>query len=539
MIPLSSRPRSSTSSSSLRDRRAHRLAAAPGTDRVPGTRHVLVVGGGIAGLAAATGLLERGVQVTLVEPEDTLGGRVRSWPLGQGRTMGRGFHAFFRQYYNLRQLLERLPADAPGLVPVPDYPLVSREGLQDSFARIPRTPPWNIIGFVLSSPSFRLRDLRKVDADAALGLLDVDFPQTFRDHDGRSAAELLDGLGFPQRARHLALEVFARSFFADPREFSAGELVGMFHTYFLGSAEGLLFDTAAEDFETALWGPLGQVLEEKGLRRIQGSVEHLDFTGSAVRARWSTAEDHRVQEADAVVLAAGPESTRRLARQATGIEDGAWHVRLDRLRTAPPFAVLRLWLDRPVHPERPAFLGTSGFGALDNISVLERFEGGAMRWSQETGGGVVELHAYALDASSLDREGLRQQLLDQLGRVWPETAEAQILHEEFLVEQDCPLVDTSPWQQRPGVQTPDPRLLLAGDSVRCDLPVALMERAATTGWQSANALLEGWGTAGQDLLSPPLRGPAWARAARRLLRRTQSTRRSTRPRTSADQEGTL
>ncbi|WP_343995139.1 FAD-dependent oxidoreductase, partial [Terrabacter terrae] len=45
---------------------------------------VLVVGGGIAGLAAATGLAERGVDVVVVEREATLGGRVRSWPVAGG-----------------------------------------------------------------------------------------------------------------------------------------------------------------------------------------------------------------------------------------------------------------------------------------------------------------------------------------------------------------------------------------------------------------------------------------------------------------------
>ena len=59
--------------------------------------------------------------------------------------------------------------------------------------------------------------------------------------------------------------------------------------------------------------------------------------------------------------------------------------------------------------------------------------------------------------------------------------------------------------------------MLAGDCLRTDLPVALMERAATTGWQAANALLEGWGVRGHDLLSPPRTAraswPGWARRA--------------------------
>ena len=38
--------------------------------------------------------------------------------------------------------------------------------------------------------------------------------------------------------------------------------------------------------------------------------------------------------------------------------------------------------------------------------------------------------------------------------------------------------------RRPTVDTGVPGLMLAGDGIRIDLPVALMERAATTGWWS-------------------------------------------------------
>ena len=39
---------------------------------------IIIVGGGIAGLAAATILAERGVRVTLLEACEQLGGRVRA-----------------------------------------------------------------------------------------------------------------------------------------------------------------------------------------------------------------------------------------------------------------------------------------------------------------------------------------------------------------------------------------------------------------------------------------------------------------------------
>ena len=54
--------------------------------------------------------------------------------------------------------------------------------------------------------------------------------------------------------------------------------------------------------------------------------------------------------------------------------------------------------------------------------------------------------------------------------------------------------------------TPQPGLLLAGDGVRIDLPVALMERAATTGWTAANEILQRYGLAGHGLSTVPTRG---------------------------------
>jgi carotenoid phi-ring synthase / carotenoid chi-ring synthase len=77
-----------------------------------------------------------------------------------------------------------------------------------------------------------------------------------------------------------------------------------------------------------------------------------------------------------------------------------------------------------------------------------------------------------------------------------------------LVEwrQDCPLFAPGTFAGRPSVAGPMPGLVLAGDGVRVDLPVALMERAATTGWQAANRLLTRWGLAGHPLTTVPLRG---------------------------------
>jgi carotenoid phi-ring synthase / carotenoid chi-ring synthase len=114
------------------------------------------------------------------------------------------------------------------------------------------------------------------------------------------------------------------------------------------------------------------------------------------------------------------------------------------------------------------------------------------------------LHAYALTEQP-DETVLTDRLLAELRRIYPELAGASIVAEEWLINDDCPLLHTGPWRQRLTVDTQHPRIVLAGDGIRCDFPVALMERAATTGFLAANQLLYIYGVAGHDLWTVPVR----------------------------------
>ncbi len=482
---------------------------------------VVVVGAGIAGLAAATGLAERGVTVDLLERNLHLGGRVAGWteslPDGSTVAMNRGFHAFFRQYYNLRNLLRRVDPRLTMLTPVDDYPLVDEHGRRDSFRGLPSTPPFNAVSFALRSPTFRVRDLARLNARAAAPLAAVSVPDIYHRLDHRDADAFLRDINFPEAARHLAFEVFSRSFFAKPTDLSAAELAAMFHIYFLGSSEGLIFDVANANFDVALWKPLGDYLTSIGVRVITDT----SVTGLHVDSRLSVqCESGTRLDADGVVLATDIANLQRIVDSSPTLGDDDWRKRVAKLGVAPPFVVHRLWLDRKVAADRAPFMGTGGRPPLDNVSVLERYEREAKAWSQRTGGSVVELHSYAVTEPRID---LRERLLGRLHELYPETVGANVVAEKVLCHNDCPRFAPGDFADRPGVATPHDGVVLAGDGIRIDMPVALMERAATTGWSAANRLLERFGIAGHALQTVPNQGrmPFLSRLAthERLTRR--------------------
>ena len=481
---------------------------------------VVVVGAGIAGLAAATALAERGVAVEILEREHYLGGRVGGWlerpPDGTPLAMNRGFHAFFRQYYNLRALLRRVDPELSMLSPLDDYPLVDALGRRDTFRGLPGTPPLNAVAFALRSPTFRLRDLVRLNARAAAPLAAVSVPETYHQLDDLDAETFLRDINFPQAARHLAFEVFSRSFFTRPAALSAAELATMFHIYFLGSSEGLVFDVATANFDVALWQPLEEYLKSLGVEVHTGTQAHrltVTDTGGFVVTDGSGTDI----DADGVVLAADVAALPGIVANSTGL-DPQWCDQIAQMRTAAPFLVHRLWLDRPVRADRPAFMGTGGLPPLDNISVLERYEREAAEWAARTGGSVVELHAYSVTD---DSPALRRDLLARMHALYPETTSAEVIFEKALCRSDCPRLAPGDFGRRPTVATPHPGLTLAGDSIRIDLPVALMERAATTGLAAANTLLDHFGLAGHDVYTVPVRGrsPVLRHFADRVERR--------------------
>jgi carotenoid phi-ring synthase / carotenoid chi-ring synthase len=464
-----------------------RAVVTPAPDRplrVPDGTSAVVVGGGIAGVSAAVVLAERGVRVTLLEATDHLGGRLGAWPRrladGSVQRVEHGFHGFFRHYYTWRALLRRIDPELGFLQPLGGYPVVSRRWPAEDFADLPGLPPLNLLALLVRSPSLRLRDLRHADRVLASALLEFDRVRTYAAFDGLTAAELLDRLALPERARAVLFEVFSHSFFNREEEFSAAEMIMLFHYYFLGNPEGLGLDAPADDHASCIWDPLGALLDKLGADvRLGTPARELVRTASGWRVDGVAARH--------AVLALDPASLRRLVAASTGLPDPLV-AQVDTLTTSAPYAVARYWTDRPVAAGRPVFAGVSREATVDSITVYSRLEDGARRWARATGGEVVELHAYAAP-DGIAAADAADRMWAELGGLWPEVRGLRVVEREVRVGHDAPGFPPGSDATRPGVRTTDPTLLLAGDWVRLPFPSALMERAAVTGVLAANDVL--------------------------------------------------
>ncbi len=478
--------------------------------QVPVQTSAVVVGGGIAGCAAAVVLAERGVRVTLLEAEPHLGGRAGAWahalPDGTEVPVEHGFHAFFRQYYNLRALLRRVDPTLSFLRAVPDYPIVSRRWPDESFAGLPTLPPFGLLPMVARSPSMRLRDLRSMNGPAALALLAYDREQTYARYDDVTAAALLDSLRLPERARAMLFDVFAHSFFNPEEEMSAAEMIMMFHFYFLGNPEGLLFDVPDRDYADCIWAPLMAYLTDRGADVLTGNP--VDAVEPAVTGGWRiTIAGGLTLRAPHVVLATDPAALRGLVGRSPGLVTAGPGLarQVASLRTTAPYAVARVWLDGDVAPHRMPFSGVTREATLDSVAVYSRFEGEAAAWAAATGGCVLELHAYAAPAG-LDADQLAGRMLTELAGLWPETRGLGVVDIDARVREDAPGFAPGSDAMRPGVTTDAAGVRLAGDWVRLGFPSALMERAAASGMLAAGDVLTAVGAAPEPVVSVPPRG---------------------------------
>jgi len=478
---------------------------------------VAVLGGGLAGIGAASALGERGIDVTLFERNAYLGGKIGAWKIPVGdevQTVEHGFHAFFRQYYNLNGFLDGLGI-RKDFRAIEDYVILHSDLTPQSYGSVDTVPALNIVNLGRRG-FYRWRDvIRKRTRERLNSFVRFDMEHTYKAFDAIPFGRFCEEAELPSELR-LSFRTFARAFFSDEADLSTADVLRAFHFYYLSHDHGLLYDYPAGDYETTLLAPIRAHLEAHGVElRLSSPVSSI-AQGEGKRLRIGR------EEYDWIVLAADIPGMQSI------VEGSPWlrevnpdFVRnMQALRTSHGYAVWRIWVDRDVRAGLPTFINVDRKRVLDSVTLYHRVTDEASNWVDANGGAVLELHSYALPPDIDGDAEIRRVFLDELHHYFPELEGLVIADEVLQVRRDFPAFAPGQHAHRPASEVPVKGLLMAGDWVRLPYPMTHMEAAYVSGLLCANAVFRDLGLREQMISTVAPRGllaPKPATAARPAL----------------------
>jgi len=435
---------------------------------VRGTR-IAVVGGGLAGLAAALECADAGAEVTLYEARRRLGGATFSVDR-KGYWMDNGQHVFLRccVYYVgfLRRIgVENLVAMQPRLrVPV------LREGKPPALLDRARVPaPFHLLPTLLRyAPLNRRERLAAIRAATALRRLDPNDARL----DKYTFGDWLRGHGQSQRAIDALWNLIALpTLNVQANDASLAQAVQVFRTGLLDTADACDIGVAAAPLQHLHGDAAARALDDAGARVLVGMpVRAIDREPGGVRIQLDDGPD----TAHAVIVAVPhyaaaellPPGTLESDPDALGLSPIVnLHVHYDRRVLTEPFAAA---LESPV---QFLFDRTAASG-IDRGQLV-----------------VVSLSA-ADDEIGEPVETLRARYLPALERLLPAAREAEVLDFTVTREPKATFRATPGTRKlRPPQRTGVPGVYVAGAWTDTGWP-ATMEGAVRSGLVAARAALD-------------------------------------------------
>lgn len=431
---------------------------------------VVVVGGGVAGLAAACRLAEEGAELVLFESRKTLGGRATAFTdPASGQLVDNGQHLLMGCNEAVKGFLAQTGSQNGVLWQSRlDLPLAS-SSLGRLRLRLPALPG------VLSGLAgmLTLRGLPWADRLDAARALNV-FIRGGSSLAGKTVQEVMEGLGTSEAARSHLLEPLAVAVTNDsPKRASALALSAVVREAFGGGAAGAGLGIPRRDLESLLALPARRFIEARGGRiETQRPVEGLLVGPEGVEG--VTLAGGESVEARAVVAAVPPWSLEALAPP-DALPEG-----IEKLE-ASPIVSATFWLDRPVVEEHViGLVGTTAQWVFNRSRLL----------GLNGPGQVIALTVSAADhLVSEPKQAIIETFLEDLRRLLPEAGPAGLEHAVVVKEQRAtvPLRPEEP-HPRPGCRSKLSGLYLAGGWTSKELPDTL-EASVRSGREASEALL--------------------------------------------------
>lgn len=439
---------------------------------------VTVVGGGLAGIAAACALADSGFHVQLLERRPYLGGRASSYEHpGTGETIDNCQHVLIGRCTALLDIYRRLGVQ--DRIRWYDRFTFLTPGGQASVIEPSALPaPFHSSPSFLRAPAFSLRDKIAIARGLAhfLRALPPDSPEDF--------ASWLHHHGQTQRAvDRFWKPVLVSALNEDLDRISVHYAAKVFRESFLLSPESGRMGIPSIPLSELYNQAIGYIRDRRGEVCLRTNVDGIRQTGDGweVSASGSTVSSH------ALILALSFEAMAALLptlpQNQAGLDLGQHLAQFEH----SPITGIHLWLDREVTQLEHAVLLDTTIQWMFNKSRLQPAH-------REAGVSYLEL---VVSASKSLVPMSRQEIIDlamrELPLFFPEVSSARLLKAAVVKEV------RATYSVRPGLDSirasaasPWPGIFLAGDWTATGWP-ATMEGAARSGYIAAEALTRFFG----------------------------------------------
>jgi squalene-associated FAD-dependent desaturase len=442
-----------------------------------GIRRVAVVGGGVAGLAAACALAQDGYSVELFERRPYVGGRASSYQHpGVGEVIDNCQHIVLGCCTNILDLLRR--ADAGDAMHWSDGITFLEPGGRRTALKPARLP-----APLHSTPSFlRAKALGLRDKVAIARAIAAFLKSSHREDDRENFAHWLHNTGQTKRAvEHFWKPVLFSALNEDPERISLRYAAKVFREAFLFSAEAGRMGVPRVPL-SEMYGQVAAAIERAGgAIHLRSTVEKL--CRDEASGQWRLRIGERTEDFDAVILALSFEAMQKLL---PALPEGAPRARLERLLEGfrhSPLTGIHLWFDREITELEHAVLLDTTMQWLYNTSRIQP-ERQSLR-----DGHLIELVVSASKSLvPMDRQAIIDLALRELALFFPAMRDARLLKAAVVKEVRAtysivPGLD----QLRPGAESGWPGLMIAGDWTATGWP-STMEGAARSGYRAAEAV---------------------------------------------------
>ena len=456
--------------------------------------NAIIIGGGVAGLASALHLAERGLKPLILEADERAGGRLSGKDdivINEHRFSNEhGVHGIWSSYVNLRYMLNRHEI-LPQLIPAQEEQWIYRTG---NFVR--RAPIGSVIRnsklpaplhyiqlFLLPQFLFMLdiRDWAGIFNVWSTLVMAIGIDPFVEDQplEGLTFGESLKRWGPAMRALFFGLTRNGLS--TDPDRVPLAGFLAFLRFYTVMRRDAWAFGYLPNGSGEVIEALSTKIKALGGEIRYKSRVKRVEKDGDWV-VLFKSGKSFDSVKAPYVILASDSPSAESILRKSFSADKFFFPHGL-------AHAVIRLWFDKSPRrtPESGIF---SGDFIMHNFFWLHKIYAPYRTWHDETGGSCIEVHVYGPDNVLAQSDAiLITNVLRDFYRAFPELKGHLIKPHLQRNAATHTLPALGARGTHLGVDTPWENFFCAGDWVWLQNPSFFLERACVTGLEAANRVL--------------------------------------------------